>query len=117
MNALASQACFRSQRGHDRHRAITEDDIVEAQEQLILRCETHLDQLTDKLREDRVRRVVEPLLSGGGADERSFMARDVEYVRDLGLIALRPPLRIANPIYMEVVPRELNWVRAGGVGG
>ena len=110
VNALASQACFRSQRGRDRHRAITEDDIVEAQEQLILRRETHLDQLTDKLREDRVRRVVEPLLSGGGADERSFMARDVEYVRDLGLIALRPPLRIANPIYMEVVPRELNWV-------
>ena len=108
VNALAAQACFRSQRGRDRHRAITEDDVVEAQEQLILRRETHLDQLTDKLREDRVRRVVEPLLSG--ADERSFMARDVEYVRDLGLIALHPPLRIANPIYMEVVPRELNWV-------
>ena len=110
VNALAAQACFRSQRGRNRDRPITEDDIVEAQEQLILRRETHLDQLTDKLREERVRRVVEPLLSGGGADERSFMARDVEYVRDLGLIALRPPLRIANPIYREVVPRELNWV-------
>jgi hypothetical protein len=110
VNALAVQACFRSQRGRNRARPITADDIVEAQEQLILRRETHLDQLTDKLQEDRVRRVVEPLLSGGGANERSFMARDVEYVRDLGLIALHPPLRIANPIYMEVVPRELSWV-------
>lgn len=110
VNALAAQACFRSRRGRNRDRSITAEDIVEAQEQLILRRETHLDQLTDKLREGRVRRVVEPLLSGGGADERSFMARDVEYVRDLGLIALHPPLRIANPIYREVVPRELNWV-------
>ena len=33
--------------------------------------------------------------------------RDVEYVRDLGLIAADDPLRIANPIYAEVVPREL----------
>lgn len=36
--------------------------------------------------------------------------RDVEYVRDLGLIALHPPPRIANPVYREVVPRQLNWV-------
>ena len=109
VNALAAQACFRSQRGRNRDRAISADDIVEAREQLILRREIHLDQLMDKLREDRVRRVVEPLLSGG-ADERSFMARDAEDVRDLGLVALHPPLRIANPIYREVVPRELNWV-------
>ena len=30
--------------------------------------------------------------------------------RDLGLLALAPLLRIANPIYAEVVPRELTWV-------
>ena len=59
-----------------------------AREQLVARRETHLDQLADKLQEDRVRRVVEPLLSGG--DERPFSARDVEYVRDLGLIARDP---------------------------
>ena len=64
-----------------------------------------MDQLADKLQEERVRRVVEPLLSGG--DEREFSARDLGYVRDLGLIARGSPLRIANPIYAEVVPREL----------
>ena len=36
----------------------------DAREQLIRRRETHLDQLTDKLQEERVRRVIEPLLSG-----------------------------------------------------
>ena len=36
VNALAAQACFRSQRGRDRDRPITADDIVAAQEQLIL---------------------------------------------------------------------------------
>ena len=35
--------------------------------------------------------------------------RDLEYVRDLGLIAPNDPLRIANPIYAEIVPRELTY--------
>ena len=107
VNALCHQACFRNEAGRDRSRAIAADDLFEAREQLITRRETHLDQLTDKLQEDRVRRVVEPLLSGG--DENESSARDLEYVRDLGLIAQRRPLRIANPIYAEVIPRELTW--------
>ena len=102
VNALADEICS-SRPAKDQ--PITRDDIQNAQEQLILRRETHLDQLADKLQEDRVQRVVEPLLSGG--DEREFSARDIEYIRDLGLIAKDPPLRIANPIYAEVVPREL----------
>ena len=113
VNALAAQACFRNPNGRDRSRPITADDIDEAQEQLIARRETHLDQLADKLQEHRVRRVVEPLLSGG--DEREFTARDIEYVRDLGLVALDSPLRIANPIYAEVVPRELTVAAQEGL--
>ena len=113
VNALAAQVCFRNPNGRDRSRPITADDIDEAQEQLIARRETHLDQLADKLQEDRVRRVVEPLLSGG--DEREFTARDIEYVRDLGLVALDSPLRIANPIYAEVVPRELTVAAQEGL--
>ena len=104
VNALADEACSCAPACED-HGPITRNDILDAQEQLILRRETHLDQLADKLQEQRVRRVVEPLLSGG--DEREFSNRDLEYVRDLGLVAKDPPLRIANPIYAEVVPREL----------
>ena len=48
------------------------------------------------------------MLSGG--DRRAFTDRDLEYLRDLGLVARDRPVRIANPIYAEVVPRELTWV-------
>ena len=108
VNALAYEACFKNKRGRDRSQPITSEAICDAREQLILRREIHLDQLADKLKEERVQRVVEPLLSG--AEERRFIDRDLEYVRDLGLVAQDRPVRIANPIYAEVVPRELTWV-------
>ena len=107
VNALCRRACFGSEAGRDRCRAITVEDLLDAQEHLILSRVTHLHQLADKLQEDRVRRVVEPLLSGASEDESS--APDLEYVRDLGLIAPDAPPRIANPIYAEVVPRELTY--------
>ena len=107
VNALCERACFRYERGRDRKRPIEENDILEAQEQLILARVVHLDQLAHKLREDRVRRVIEPLLSG--ADARDLVAEELAYVRDLGLVAPDAPLRMANPIYQEVVPRELTW--------
>ena len=107
VNALARRACFDHKPGRDRSRAIGAGDVLDAREHLVQSRVVHLDQLADKLREDRVRRVVEPLLSGG--EERESSARDIEYVRDLGLIARDGPLRIANPIYAEVVPRELTW--------
>ena len=108
VNALAYETCFERKAGRDRTRSVSADDVAEACEALIVRRVTHLDQLADKLREDRVRRVVEPMLSG--ADEQAFSNRDIEYVRDLGLIARDKPVRIANPIYAEVLPRELGWV-------
>ncbi len=108
VNALAYDACFRNVAGRDRSRPIDSDAVLASQERLILRRETHLDQLADKLKEDRVRRVVEPLLSG--AETRALTDRDLEYVRDLGLVARDRPIRIANPIYAEVVPRELTWL-------
>ena len=112
VNALADEACAQRPVSGNAP-SITRNDILEAQEQLILRRETHLDQLADKLQEERVRRVVAPLLSGG--DEREFSARDLEYVRDLGLVAKEPPLRIANPVYAEVVPRELTAAAQEGL--
>ena len=64
VNALAYETCFERKAGWDRSHAITADDVAEAREALLVRRVTHLDQLADKLREDRVRRVVEPMLSG-----------------------------------------------------
>ena len=108
VNALAYEACFKNRAGRDRSQAITKDAIQDAREQLILRRETHLDQLADKLREDRVRRVVEPLLSGAEA-AGAIAPDDLEYVRDLGLVTRSGPVAIANPIYREVIPRDLTW--------
>ena len=107
VNALGREMCFPKGLLRRRDRPISEQDVFEAREALILSRETHLDQLADKLREARVRRVIEPLLSGGDA---AYSDRDFEYVRDLGLVAPDPPLRIANPVYGEVLPRELTWV-------
>ena len=107
VNALCAGACFDRKAGRDRSRAIEADDIHAAREELILSRRTHLDQLAHKLEEARVRRVVEPILSGGAARHDG---RDLEYVRDLGLLAPDSPPRIANPIYREVVPRELGYV-------
>ena len=113
VNALADRACDGNKAARDRSRPIAEEAILEAQEELILSRQTHLHQLADKLEEPRVRRVIEPLLSGG--DERTFTARDMEYVRDLGLIARNAPVRVANPIYAEVIPRELTYAVQEGL--
>ena len=107
VNALCAGTCFDNKAGRDRSCTIEADDVHAAREELILSRRTHLDQLAHKLEEERVRRVVEPILSGG---EVQHDGRDLEYVRDLGLIAPDSPPRMANPIYAEVVPRELGYV-------
>lgn len=106
VNALAYEACFRSKQGRHRGRSITCMAIEQAKENLIIRRETHLDQLADKLREDRVRRVIEPVLSGV-SDPSIIPTDDLQYVEDLGLITTTGQIKIANPIYQEIVPREL----------
>ena len=63
VNALCREACFDDKEGRDRSRPITEQAILAAQERLILARVTHLDNLADKLREERVRRVIEPILA------------------------------------------------------
>ena len=106
VNALAYETCFRLKSGRDRSQVITLEMIDDAKENLILRRETHLDQLADKLQEERVRRVVEPMLIGDNEPE-TIPVDDYDYVRDLGLIRADGPLVISNPIYREVIPRQL----------
>jgi AAA-like domain len=109
VNALGYETCFTIPAGRDRSQPITAALVLEAKERLILRRETHLDQLADKLSEERVKRVIEPVLSGEG-DPTLIPTDDIDYVRDLGLIkAHAPQLEIANPIYQEVIPRELTY--------
>ena len=90
--------------------------IEQAKDNIILRRETHIDQLTDKLKEDRVKRVIEPILTGQKV-ETGFYSDDVQYVVDLGLIQVKQngELNIANRIYGEVIPRELIWSAQMGI--
>ena len=111
VNALGYETCFRLPAGRDRNQPITADLLDEAKEALILRRETHLDQLADKLREPRVRRVIAPLLSG---EELQGQAsdEDIQYVLDLGLLdRIGGQLAIANAIYREIIPRQLTYVQ------
>lgn len=86
---------------------ITAEHMEEAKERLILTRATHLDSLVARLGEDRVRRIIEPLLAGKSILSSVHYEDDAAYVRDLGLIAPGLPVRIANPIYREVIVRVL----------
>lgn len=110
VNALAYEVCFEKKSYRDRTKKISKEVVDDAKYSLILRRETHLDQLVDKLKEARVQRVIEPILAGDEIVENLFM-QDIEYVRDLGIISQEKGLKIANPIYREVIPRELIWVK------
>jgi hypothetical protein len=85
---------------------ITAEHMEQAKEGLIQARATHLDSLVARLGEDRVRRVIEPLLDGTFEGEDTY-DDDFLYVRDLGLVAPDPPTRPANPIYREVMVRTL----------
>jgi len=107
VNALAYQACFKDVT--DRSKPITKEIIEQAKETLILRRDTHIDQLIHKLHEPRVRKIIDAILSGQDTPE-DFPIDDISYVMDLGLIAKHAKsLTIANPIYQEVIPRELSY--------
>ncbi len=64
VNALAYEACFRNTTGKERMHPITADIIHEAKERLILRRDTHLDQLAYTLTEKRVQRVIGRAVGG-----------------------------------------------------
>lgn len=114
VNALARQALEKAR--PDRTIAATLDDFETAKEHLILKRETHLDQLVFRLQEERVRRVIEPMLAG---DDEGGMYRpdDLEYLIDLGLIRRESSgkIEVANGIYREVIPRELVWAVQSGI--
>lgn len=110
VNALGYETCFKMKEGWDRTSAISAEMILQAKENLIQDRVTHLDQLVDKLKEPRVQRVISPMLEGEQLDP-GINEDDVHYVIDLGLIhRTENGLEIANPIYREVIPRELTYI-------
>lgn len=106
VNALAREVVVKM--GVKPPELVTAGHVEEAKERLILARATHLDYLAAKLAEPRVRGVIEPLIAGDLLPTRDTVYDDdVAYVRDLGLIAAGRPVRVANPIYKEVIVRIL----------
>ena len=105
VNALAAQAT--DVVVPDRAVPVTAAHVDEAREILIRRQDTHLDSLGERLREDRVRAVIEPIIAGTSGG--SWAPDDVRYVNDLGLARQTPlgGVQIANPIYREIISRVL----------
>lgn len=91
----------------DRSVSISQADVEAAKELLIRRRDTHLDSLGERLREPRVRRIIEPMLAGDHLPE--LPSDDRRYVVELGLLELGDggALQVANPLYAQIIPREL----------
>jgi type II secretory pathway predicted ATPase ExeA len=91
----------------DRTIALTIEQVEQAKVILIQRQDTHLDSLGKRLREPRVKAIIEPMLAGKELGETPD--DDRQFLVDLGLVRRDPQggLVIANAIYREVIPRVL----------
>ncbi|MBK9262458.1 MAG: AAA-like domain-containing protein [Polyangiaceae bacterium] len=109
VNALADQIAERDVR--DRNVAITADHVYAAKETIILERRTHIDSLIHKLRDPRVRKILDPMLAGEMTGD-DVLDDDLAYVLGLGIVrVVRGKVEIANPIYREVIPRALTYMR------
>ena len=109
VNALAKK-CVLETAPTGKVAVITAAHVDAAKELLIKSRATHIDSLGQRLREARVRRVVQPILTGASdplmADDDAFL-----FCQDLGLVTIGEDGSpcIANAIYREVLARELSY--------
>ena len=129
VNAIGCE-CVEEIHGNRYGETITVEDVEAAKEAIIRRRDTHVDSLMERMREPRVRRIVEPLISGDKSDV-TYNDDDYRYITDLGLLRVdRGALVPANPMYAEIIGRYLSrgeqdamirsipetpWVKADGL--
>ncbi|MFO0606526.1 MAG: ATP-binding protein [Polyangiales bacterium] len=107
VNALCDQCTRRDVT--DRAVAITSAHVDAAKETIIVERRTHIDSLLAKLREERVRRVIDPMIAGSTVPA-SQLDDDIAYVLGLGLCRVAEGrCEPANPIYREVIVRTLTY--------
>ena len=108
VNALARE-CVVKIHDYRYDEPITAEDISIAKERIIRARGTHVDSLMERLKEPRVRRVVEPVILG---KERGAPVNDDDYryVLDLGLLRENENhvLVPGNPMYAEIMLRYLS---------
>lgn len=104
VNALAAELV--DELVPDRSQPIELAHVEQARERLVRRMDTHLDSLAARLREPRVRAVVEPILAGRPLED--VPPDDRRFVLDLGLVREgEAGLEVANPIYAQIIPSVL----------
>jgi hypothetical protein len=108
VNAIAREAVEKICK-FDYSIVITKDMAKQAIQNIILARGTHFDSLMERLKEERVRKVIQPLILGEefAVDK---LSDDYLYTRDLGIIRDgNNQTEPANPIYAELIIRTLNW--------
>jgi hypothetical protein len=109
VNALPGQVVELDVR--DRSVPVTAAHVDAAKETIILERRTHIDSLMHKLHDPRVSKILGPMLVGDDMPD-DVLSDDVAYVLGLGILrVVRGECVIANPVYREVLPRALTWVR------
>jgi AAA+ ATPase superfamily predicted ATPase len=119
VNAFGRELCFEEQ-AIDWKQTVHKADVDQIAEILIKRRDVHLDQLSDKLTEPRVARIIQSILVGEAAQQEEFegdLNEDQQYLIDLGLVRVgNYGLEIANPIYRNIIPRELTAYQQNMLG-
>lgn len=99
VNALAENAVQATPAGKPIDRAA----ISNAKNDLMALRNSHFDSLVERLRNPRVRRIIEPILTGNMLSA-AVTYDDIAIVRNIGLVEDHGRgLEIANPIYLEVI--------------
>jgi AAA+ ATPase superfamily predicted ATPase len=106
VNAIAREVIVK-ELDSDYSRPVTAELVRQAIQTIILTRPTHVDSLLERLKEERVRRVIQPMILGEHSVSKE--SDDFLYTRDLGLIReVDGQLVPANPIYAEVIVRKLS---------
>ena len=105
VNALARE-CVEKILKNDYSHSVTQKHIDQAAENIMIRRDTHIDSLLERLKEERVKKVVQPVLLGNL--DYNLADDDTSYCIDLGIIKSEAgKLLPSNPIYKEVIVRTL----------
>jgi hypothetical protein len=109
VNSLFKRATLRILDEESRE-TVTVAHVERAREQMIEARETHLDALGKRLRDDRVKQVIQTIITGAIDPPLGRSHRDVEFCMDLGLVvwSSEKGFTIANPVYEEILTRYLN---------
>jgi hypothetical protein len=105
VNAIACE-CVENNSKKNYSTPITQEMAKTAINTLVLNRPTHFDSLLERLKEPRVRKIIEPLILNNSMFGNTD---DFLYTKNLGLIRNdRDKTEIANPIYSEIMVKKFN---------